>query len=569
MSKGKLGGEAQTRLLEAEREAEVAAEIARTISASLDLGTVLQRVAEGAKELCGSDMARIALREPESEAVIFRHWVGSRYQRYDTLSIEAGKGVGGQVLLTGLPFRTDRYAEDPRISREYLEVVREEGVVAELAVPIQIQDRVEGLLYVDNRSPRPFTDRDEVILLRLADHAAVAIQNARLYGGLKAALEKVETSQQRIIQGERLRALGELAGGVAHDFNNVLAVIVGRAQLLLQQVDEPGLKRQLQVIEKVALDGARTVKRIQEFTRLRLAKPFQPVDMNRVVEEVVEITRSRWKDEAQAKNVHYDVMAETPHPVPAVLGEASELSEALVNIVLNALDAMPQGGRITIRTGVEGERVFVAVADTGIGMTEEVGRRVFDPFFTTKVARGSGLGLSVVYGIVKRHGGEIDVRSRVGEGSTFTVRLPVGRKIPEAPPGAPPSQPCRPAKILVIDDEEEVRNLLVDLLAGQGHAVVPCPDGQSGLARFREGRFDLVITDLGMPGMSGWEVARAIKHGRRETPVALITGWSEQIDPEDAKEKGADFLVAKPFKVREVSAVVAQALLRAERTSNV
>ncbi len=732
MSKGKLGREARARLPESEREAAVAAEIARTISASLDLCTVLQRVAEGAKELCGSDIAKIALRDPRSEAMVFRHRVGSRYKGYDTFGIEAGKGSGGQVLLSGRPFRTENYVEDPRISKDYLEVAREEGVVAEMVAPIRIQERVEGLLFVQNRSRRPFTDRDEAILLRLADHAAIAIQNARLYeetekrrraaeslaevgrlisqsldpeeveqrvvdsvrsllgatvaalyrlepesgdmvavaisgdagptfgknlvfprgtgavglavregrpvvttdlltdpritleveartrieqaafraglavplvakervigalgvadrpgrlfdredirlaqafadqaaialensrlyGDLKAALDKIEAAQQQIVQAERLRALGEMAGGIAHDFNNVLAVIVGRAQLLLSQTDDPDLRRQLQVIEKVALDGARTVRRIQEFTRMRLARPFQPVDLNQVVEEVVEITRSRWKDEAQAKGVAYDLRMETT-PLPPTVGDPSELSEALTNLVFNALDAMPLGGKITLRTGVEGDRVSVVVADTGIGMSDEVRQRIFDPFFTTKAGRGSGLGLSVVYGIIARHGGEVEVRSREGEGSAFTVRLPVEWEALEPAQVAPAPRPHRSAKILVVEDEREVREMVVDMLAGRGHRVTACGDGRSALARFEEEQFDLVVTDLGMPGISGWEVAKGVKLRHPETPVALVTGWGDQVDPDDVGRKGIDFLVAKPFRIDDLTAVVARAL---------
>ncbi|MBI2461396.1 MAG: GAF domain-containing protein, partial [Candidatus Rokubacteria bacterium] len=187
LERARLIGETQAQ----RQEAEVLAELASTITASLDLDTVLERVAKGARELCGSDMA-----DPDSDAMVLRYLVGTRYQQYDTFRIEAGKGSGGLVVSTGCPFRTDDYAADPRISKDYLEVAQVEGIVAELVVPIQIEGRVEGLLFVQNRAHRPFTDRDEAILVRLADHAAIAIKNARLYGELRAALEAVEASQQ-------------------------------------------------------------------------------------------------------------------------------------------------------------------------------------------------------------------------------------------------------------------------------------------------------------------------------------------------------------------------------------
>jgi GAF domain-containing protein/DNA-binding response OmpR family regulator len=887
-------------------EAEVLAELVRNVNASLHLDTVLQRVTEGAQDLCRSDLAQIALRDPGSEALVVRYVVGTRYKGYDDIRIEAGKGLGGRVLLTGRPIRTHDYAKDPRLTNDYLQVIREEGIVAEMVVPIRIEDRIEGLLYVANRSPRPFTDRDEAILLRLAAPAAIAMQNARLYaeasrsaaehqalfevaglvgstlnvdrvldviveracallrvraagifkvdpqsdvlvyerdrglsrefidslrilvgegtsgkalqhrapawsfdllndpavalseqtrdlvrregyravlsvpilikdtpygvlavywwephapalsevrllsalagqaavalenarlfeeaqrrrmtaerlaevghllsqsldvtevgqrivdsirgllgvrsaflfrveqeagdwtviatsgevgpgfqrgmvyprevgatglalrerrsvvttdvfndpritftpevrahveqagyravlalplliqdraigalsvgdqtgrgfteeeiqlaqafasqaatalensrlyGELRQALEELEASQQQIVQTERLRALGEMAGGVAHDFNNMLSVILGRAQLLLSETQDPEVRRKLEVIAKVALDGAQTVRRIQEFTRIRRARPVQALDLNRVIGEVVEVTRARWRDEAQASGIPYDVQVETT-PVPLVIGDASELREALTNILFNALDAMPKGGRVTFQTGVQGEHVSCVVTDTGVGMPQEVRQRIFEPFFTTKGEKGTGLGLSVAYGIIARHGGEIEVQSHVGRGSAFTICLPVAREIPEPPEAVPLPRPVRSAKILIIDDEEEVRDVLGDLLNSEGHAVTACADGQSGLARFDEEAFDLVFTDLAMPGLTGWQVANLVKLRNPATPVALVTGFRDRISFEEARTKGVDFLVAKPFELEELMAVVAEALTR-------
>jgi signal transduction histidine kinase/ActR/RegA family two-component response regulator len=406
-----------------------------------------------------------------------------------------------------------------------------------------------------------FSARSQDLATALACQAAVALENARLYAELRTTLRVIETSQQQIIQAERLRALGEMAGGVAHDFNNILAVVVGRAQLLLRQVGDPDVRRQIQVIEQVGRDGAQTVRRIQEFARMRRTRPFQRVDLSEVVHQVVEATRSRWSDEAQARGVTYDVRVETA-PVPAVLGDPAELRESLMNLLFNALDAMPRGGRVTFTTAVAAERVECVVADTGIGMTEEVRQRVFEPFFTTKAEQGTGLGLSIAYGIVTRHGGEIEVRSRPGEGSVFIIRLPMGREIPEPPSAAPALPGDRQAKVLVIEDEAPVREVLVDLLSRHGHEVVACADGQSGLTRAEAEAFDLVMVDLSMPGLSGWEVVSHIRVKQPRPAVCLITGWGDQIDWDEARERGADYLVAKPFDLDDVTAVVAQALAR-------
>jgi signal transduction histidine kinase/CheY-like chemotaxis protein len=372
---------------------------------------------------------------------------------------------------------------------------------------------------------------------------------------LRAALSAVDESQQRIVQGERLRALGEMAGGVAHDFNNVLAAILGRIRLVLDRTSDPELRRHCDVIEKVAVDAVRTVRRIQEFSRLRRARPFQPVDLSQIVHEVVEITRPRWRDEAQARGIAYDVRVDA-RPVPRVAGDPSELREALTNIVLNAFDAMPAGGRIDLRTGGDDRGVQAVVADTGPGMSDSVRQRVFDPFFTTKAEKGTGLGLSVAYGIVTRHGGRIDLWSETGRGSTFTVWLPAAGQLPESPAAERPAGLQPSARILLIDDDHEVRDTLTEMLNALGQSVTACADGASGLAHFQDEPFDLVLTDLGMPGQSGWDVAKLVKRRRPDVPVLLITGWADQIGPAETAARDVDGVLAKPFTRDELASAL-------------
>jgi CheY-like chemotaxis protein len=253
-------------------------------------------------------------------------------------------------------------------------------------------------------------------------------------------------------------------------------------------------------------------------------------------------------------------MVVTHGELPRIAGEAAELREALTNIVFNALDAMPSGGTIALTTGRQDDTVFCAIRDTGIGMPEAVRRRVFDPFFTTKGERGTGLGLSVVYGIVTRHGGDIDVESRLGRGATFTLRLPMRAPKPASEPAQPAPTKTRAGRVLVVEDEAEVREILTSVLRSDGHSVVACPDGDRALVELGNAGFDLVITDLGMPGLSGWDVARAVKELHPGTPVAMVTGWSEQIDPAQAGNEGIDYLIAKPFRRQEIRVMVASAL---------
>ena len=539
-------------------EAEVVADLAREINASLDLDTVLQRVAEGARRLCGADVARIALRPTDSPVAVIRYFPGARFPDWHGVTVEPGRGSGGWVLASGVPFRTDDYVSDPRITKDYLGFAELEGTVAEMVVPIPGHQRVEGLLYVTNRSRRAFSDRDEAVLRRLAEYARTAIDNARLYEALREAKERVERSQHHLVQTERLRALGEMAAGVAHDFNNLLAIIVGRTDLLLYRTADEDIARGLNIIRKAAQDGADTVRRIQEFTRTRTTRPFGTVDLGEIVREVIELTRPRWENEAQSRGVRYEVGVEGT--APPVAGRPEELREVLTNLLANALEAMPGGGACRFELDSERENARVMVSDTGAGMSEVTRQRVFEPFFTTKGPRGTGLGLAVSWGIVTRHGGTIDVRSELGQGSRFTISLPTASVAGEPSAPTPPRVDGRRVRVLVIDDEPEVRSVLADMLAEAGHEVVQATDGAEALRYLAAEDVDVLLTDLSMPGLSGWDVAEAFRARFPDAPLGLVTGWGDQLDAERLARHGVSFVVAKPFRADDVLKEIAAVL---------
>jgi CheY-like chemotaxis protein len=385
-------------------------------------------------------------------------------------------------------------------------------------------------------------------------------------GQVRTLIEDLVTAHQQTVQQERLRAFREMAGEVAHDFNNTLSGILARAQLLLADVQDPDVRRSLRMIEQVALEGAWVVRRFQDFSRARPARPFQPLDLNQLVTEIATSARSRWTQQLAARGISGEVRAETS-PLPPVSGDVAELRQMLTNISLNALDAMPEGGNLTFRTGTESGRVFCEVADTGIGMPDEIRLHIFDPFFTTKREKGKGFGLSGAYAIVDRHGGEISVDSDVGKGTTFTIWLPAaGQAIEPAPaassrpPATPAPRPAAGAKILVVDDSEEVREVLRELLSRHGHTVVTCPDGESGVVELETRSFDLAMLDLGLPGMSGLEVAQRLKLRWPSTPVALMTGYGDRMGPDDAKSGDVAFVLAKPFSLDQLRSVVEHAL---------
>ena len=377
-------------------------------------------------------------------------------------------------------------------------------------------------------------------------------------GGPAAECLLIDTTEarelrDRLSETEKLRALGELAGGVAHDFNNLLGAILGRVQLLRRRGFSSDVDRDLTVIEKAAQDGRETIRRIQEFSRIRRDRKFVPVDLAEVIQDSLEITRSRWKSEAERRNVAFHVSVDAAE-VPRVLGNAAELREVFTNLVLNAVDAMPQGGKLRLACRREGDKVVAEVQDTGVGMTNEIRKQLFDPFFTTKGTRGMGLGLSVAYGIMTRHEGRIEVKSALGKGTTFVLEFPVmreGAKIVGGDGAALP-QLLRPGRILVIDDEPEIGEVVRDVLASEGHSVDMAVCGADGVQLAAVSSYDMVFTDLGMPDMSGWEVAERIGRVCPGLPVALVTGWGTSLDEEEVRGKGIAAVVHKPFDITDL-----------------
>ena len=398
--------------------------------------------------------------------------------------------------------------------------------------------------------------------------------DGQIIGGVNFVRDVTEKKkvENMLLQSEKLKSLGELAGGVAHDFNNVLAAILGRVQLLSRNLETPSgkqerrkvmreLKKGLEIIEKASLDGAETVRRIQEFSRRRADdKHFTHLDINELVDHALEFTKARWKDEAESKGIKIEIRKELS-PRATIAGSASELREVFTNLINNAIDAMPQGGKIRVRTFKENSYVVIKIEDTGMGMSKVISDRIFDPFFTSKGPQATGLGMSVSYGIITRYKGTISVDSREGKGTAFTIKIPIKeveetkeKELEEIP------KKGRKGNILIVEDEEDIRTLLSEILTSDGHTVRTASGGKKGIEVFKKGSFDLILTDLGMPGMSGWEVAGTIKKLAPEVIIAVITGWGIQLDKDELKQHGVDMIVNKPFKVDQVLKLAQEAI---------
>ncbi|MGH7264265.1 MAG: response regulator, partial [Candidatus Rokuibacteriota bacterium] len=533
-------------------------ELSRAVTGELEVGHVAEAIRrEVPRALDARNMAIVLWNEARQAFEVVLRWTDGVPDPGMPEAYVSGHGLVGVIVRERRAVRT----------ADYTAACREAGVeplAADLpypcwlGVPVAAGDRLFGVLAL-RRAAGAFTEADERLLTNVAGLAALAIRTAGLYAEKTRAYGELARAQDQLVQTERLRALGEMAAGVAHDFNNVLAVVIGRADLLLTRTHEPGVVDSLRAVRGAALDGAQTVRRIQEFTRTRRARPAGRVEVPKILTEVVELTRTRWKDEAQSRGVRYDVRVDAEEVAP-VTGLAEELREVFINLLMNALEAMPAGGQLVLEARMTPDGVVVRARDTGSGMSEETRRRVFEPFFTTKGPRGTGLGLAVVWGILQRHGAAIDVASTVGVGTTFTIRFPRG----EAPSAEAVAAPVPPAvagaRILVVDDEAQVRAVLAAVLHAQGYAVLEAGDGAEAIARCAEERVDLVLSDLSMPGMSGWDVAAACRGRFPELPVGLVTGWGDQLDPQEIQRTGVRFVVAKPFDAKELLRAVATAL---------
>ncbi len=372
----------------------------------------------------------------------------------------------------------------------------------------------------------------------------------------------LEDSEQRIKE-EKLRALGSMAAGIAHDFNNLLMAILGNVELLQTELEGTNLKKRLDNIEKCVNDGAETIKRIQAFVKGKQDSHLseEAIDTAVVIEEAVQFTRPLWKDECEKKGIYISIETELDRSLTANIA-AYELREVLINLVINAVDAMPHGGKIFITSYKKDGRAIIEVRDTGTGIEDDVIDHIFDPYFSTKDSGSSGLGLSIVYGLVSNAGGKVDVVSQKGCGSTFIISLPSSKTDSE---GKRESESDRKRdtstlKIMAVDDEEQIVELIGLMLENIGHKVQVVSDPKEALSVFKKEHFDLVLTDLGMPGISGWEIAKTVKEYSPETFVVIMTGWGESFKEKDLKDKGIDALLAKPFRLDNILEVISRLL---------
>jgi PAS domain S-box-containing protein len=456
------------------------------------------------------------------------------------------------------------------------------GLRSLVIAPLLAESRVFGVLTAARREPGAFSSADCEFLRQLSEHVALASHQAHLHTALQQAYDDLHQSQKTVLQQERLRALGQMASGVAHDINNAISPIALYTESLLER--EPNLSERarnyLTTIQRAIEDVAETVARMREFYRPREPQlALGRVDLNRVAGQVIDLTQARWRDVPQERGFVIELETDLAAGLPAIMGAESEIRDALTNLIFNAVDAMPEGGTLTIRTRVaaapeqsnaEGASTLVSldVGDTGVGMDEETRRHCLEPFYTTKGERGTGLGLAMVYGMVQRHSAELDIESRPGSGTTVSLTFAAPAAADSSTAHAPTlAADVRRQRILVVDDDPIIIESLRDILEGDGHIVAAAGGGRAGIDIFTaatQGKepFGVVITDLGMPYIDGRQVAAAIKAVAPDTPVILLTGWGQRLLADNDIPPHVDRVLNKPPKLRELRQALAELSVR-------
>jgi PAS domain S-box-containing protein len=451
------------------------------------------------------------------------------------------------------------------------------GLGSLVCAPLLVESQVFGVLVAARRKTGSFTSSDCEFLRQLSEHVALAANQAQLYTALQQAYDDLRKTQQAVAQQERLRALGQMASGIAHDINNAISPVAIYSEFLLE--NEPNLsaraREYLQTISSAIQDVASTVVRMREFYRQREPQlSLAPVQLNELVEQVLNLTRARWSDIPQQRGIVVLARTDLAKDLPTIMGVESEIREALTNLILNAVDAMPDGGTLTLRTrvaedsasafGPSTSSVCVEVLDTGLGMDEETQRRCLEPFFTTKGERGTGLGLAMVYGMAQRHSVEIEIESALGKGTMMRLSFVLTKPGDQGPvlPESFRSVTVR-LRILVVDDDPMLLKSVCDVLEGDGHMVVTANGGQAGIdaftTRFKSGEpFDVVITDLGMPYIDGRKVAATVKGMSSSTPVIMLTGWGHRLKAEGEVPESVDRVLSKPPKLVELRDALAR-----------
>jgi signal transduction histidine kinase/ActR/RegA family two-component response regulator len=545
-------------------------QITRAIGERQDLSSIFQVVIRTLEDSMPIDFGCVCLYDPEAEMLTVT-CVGVRSQSLalDLALTEQSRVPVDQNGLVRCIHGQLVYEPDIRgMDLPFPKRLVQGGLSCVVAAPLRSESRIFGILVAARKEPEAFSSTDCEFLRQLSEHVAVAAHQGQIYTALQQAYEDLRRTQQAVMEQERLRVLGQMASGIAHDINNALSPVALYTESLLER--EPNLsprtRAYLETTQRAIGDVSHTVGRMREFCRKRESQlVLAPVDLNTLVGQVMDLTRSHWSDLPLQRGIVIRMRTELEADLSPVPGIESEIREALTNLVFNAVDAMPSGGPLVLRTrrSFSPDRIHLEVQDSGVGMEPETRRRCLEPFFTTKGERGTGLGLAMVYGVTQRQNAELSLDSVRGEGTTVRISFKPSPMSAGASAIARPYVPLSRLHILLVDDDPLIIRSLQAILEEDGHAVTTAMGGQEGIdilkaSAARAERFAAVITDLGMPYVDGRKVANAVKATYQDMPVILLTGWGQRLVEDEEIPENVDRVLNKPPKLHQLRSALAE-----------
>jgi signal transduction histidine kinase/ActR/RegA family two-component response regulator len=566
--------QAERRLLAQLERLSLLQEITRAIGDRLDLKSIFQVLLSSLESSLPIEFGCVCLYNPDAVALTVSTVGASSRAFCEILGLDEQSVIpvdqnGLSCCIKGqLVYESDTR----KISFSFPQRLAAANLHSLVIAPLIVENEVFGVLVTARREAEAFSSPECEFIRQLSEHVALAAHQAQLYGALQQAYDDLRQSQHTVMQQERLRALGQMASGIAHDINNALSPVALYTDTLLER--EPNLSERargyLTTIQRAIEDVAGTVARMREFYRQREPQlTLARIEVNKLIGQVIDLTRPRWGDLPQQRGTFVELETAFTEGLPSIMGAEGEIRDALTNLVFNAVDAMPEGGILRLATslvdGTDGaQSVYIEVTDSGIGMDEETRRRCLEPFFTTKGERGTGLGLAMVYGMIQRHSANLEIESVPNKGTTMRIIFQAHSEVLTATGvHAAPAIVTHQLRILLVDDDPLLIKSLQDILEADGHLVTAASGGQAGIDTFtaahRAGNpFALVVTDLGMPHVDGRKVAAAVKQLAPLTPVIMLTGWGQRLIADNDIPPHVNRVLNKPPRLHELRAALAE-----------
>ncbi|MEG3175425.1 GAF domain-containing protein [Sphingomonas sp. RB3P16] len=566
--------ERTARLRESNERLQLLDQITQAIGQRQDVESILQVVVLTLQDRLPADFVCVCRYDRVRKLLTVSH-IGSK-SNFSSNQLEVAEGASIAVDHSDLSrCVAGEVVYQPDISDvdfPFATLLSRKGLRSMVLAPLMNEGTVFGILVVARRKSDDLLGVDCEFLRQVGEHVGLAAHQSQLHDSLQQAYDDLKQSQQMVVERERLRAIGQMASGIAHDINNAISPVSIYNHLLLEDEAElaPKVRDHLQLVGRVIKDISATVGRLREFYRPEdAAAELELVDLNALVPQVVELTRARWSDMPQQRGAVIKVSTALETDLPPIMGNPSELREAMTNLIFNAVDALPEGGTITIRTealrpavGAK-PMVRLEIGDTGVGMDAETRTRCLEAFFTTKGERGTGLGLAMVQHAAQRHKARLDIITTPGAGTRIQLDFFAAAEGSAGKASAPPRAETRPLRLLLIDDDPAVLSATATILGLYGHAITVADGGQAGIDALRSALkagecFDVIVTDLGMPYVGGNQVALAAKEIFPDTPVVLLTGWGQRMATGDQNPAHVDYVLSKPADLDELREVFAQ-----------